>query len=120
MNQSANAELATLGGNRHQIRSLNDALRRTGRSGRIVMTAGVASLGEELIAQVLLAVATFDAFDPDNDPHGEHDFGAVQVQGHRVFFKIDAYDRDLRYHSPDPADPAVTCRVMTLMLAEEY
>ena len=46
-----------------------------------------------------------------------HDFGAVQVHGHTVFFKIDTYDRNLRYHSPDPADPAVTCRVMTLMLA---
>ncbi len=84
------------------------------------MTAGIAALGEELIAQVLIAVATFDAFNADNDPYGEHDFGAVQVHGHTVFFKIDTYDRNLRYHSPDPADPAVTCRVMTLMLAEEY
>ncbi len=27
-----------------------------------------------------------------SDPYGEHDFGAVQVQGHKVFFKIDSYD----------------------------
>jgi len=32
-----------------------------------------------------------------------------------VFFKIGAYDTDLRYHSLNPADP-----IMTLMLAEEY
>ena len=88
MNQSASTEPATSGSNRHQIRKLNDALRRTGRGGRIVMTAGVASLGDQLIGQVLLAVAAFDAFDTDNDPYGEHDFGAVQVQGHTVFFKI--------------------------------
>jgi len=119
VNQSANAELATLSGNQHQIRTSNDALRRTGQGGRIVMTAGLASLGE-LIAQVLAAVAAFDAFDTDSDPYGEHDFGAVQVQGHTIFFKIDAYDRDLRYHSPDPANPDATCRVMTVMLAEEY
>ena len=120
MNQSANAEPVTLGHSRDQIREFNDTLRRTGRGGRIVMTAGVSSLEDELITQVLLAVATFDAFNADNDPHGEHDFGAVQVQGHTVFFKIDYYDRDLLCHSPDPADPAVTSRVMTVMLAEEY
>jgi hypothetical protein len=42
------------------------------------------------------------------------------VSWRRVLFKIDYYDRALTYHSPDASDPAVTERVMTVMLAEEY
>ncbi len=50
----------------------------------------------------------------------EHDFGVFDADGHRIFFKIDYYDKTLTYHSPDPSDPAVTERVITVMLAEEY
>jgi Protein of unknown function (DUF3768) len=50
----------------------------------------------------------------------EHDFGAFDADRHRVFFKIDYFDESLSYHSPDPADPSVTKRVITIMLAEEY
>jgi Protein of unknown function (DUF3768) len=35
-------------------------------------------------------------------------------------FKIDYYDNDLNFHSPDPADPTVTERIITIMLADEY
>jgi hypothetical protein len=55
-----------------------------------------------------------------NDPHEEHDFGSFEAEGHTIFFKIDYLDRSLNYHSPDPADPAVTVRVITVMLADEY
>jgi hypothetical protein len=57
---------------------------------------------------------------PHNDPHGEHDFGAIDEDGVRFFWKIDTYDRDMSAHSPDPTDPKVTTRVLTIMPAEEY
>ena len=62
----------------------------------------------------------YDEFDAANDPYGEHDFGAVEIKGTRFFFKIDYYDRDYAFASADPADENVTCRVMTIMLAEDY
>jgi hypothetical protein len=37
-----------------------------------------------------------------------------------IMFKIDYFDRDLSMHSHDPADPSVTQRIITIMLAEEY
>ncbi len=69
---------------------------------------------------ILQAVAKFDSFDEDNDPYGEHDFGALEVEGERLFWKVDYFDRSLAAGSPDPADPLVTTRVLTIMLAEEY
>ncbi|MFZ1952935.1 MAG: DUF3768 domain-containing protein [Pseudolabrys sp.] len=55
-----------------------------------------------------------------NDPHHEHDFGSFDADGQTIFFKIDYYDRALMFHSPDPANPSVTQRIMTIMLAHEY
>lgn len=102
------------------IRALNDALRRTFHGGRIVMTDGVVNRGAGFINAVSQAVKTFDDFTPDNDPHQEHDFGALEVEDERVFFKIDYYDKDLQWHTPDATDPNVTTRVLTILLASEY
>ncbi len=104
-----------------EIRRLNDALRRgKGDDGMIVVTAGLRAMGQEFLAEAASAVAAFDAFSEDNDPHGEHDFGALTVQGEKLFFKVDYYDLAMSAHSPDPADPQVTRRVLTIMLANEY
>ena len=105
---------------RERIRALNDELRRSHSGGLIVLTAGIQGLGADLVREIDDAVAVFTEFDNDNDPYGEHDFGSVTVCEHVVFFKIDYFDLDLLNHSPDPADPELTRRVMTLMLAEEY
>ena len=82
-----------------------------------MMTAGVIALGRAKQMAILDAVAAFDSVDADNDPYGEADFGALQVEGERILFKIDYYDRSLTGHSPDLADPSVTTRVLTIMLA---
>ncbi|QGY00848.1 DUF3768 domain-containing protein [Methylobacterium mesophilicum SR1.6/6] len=102
------------------VRALNDAFRRSFAGGQVVETPGVIELAEIDRIALLLAVRRFSSFDPDNDPHGEHDFGAVEVGGERFFWKIDAYDRALLGGSPDPTDPAVTTRVLTIMCADEY
>ena len=103
-----------------KIRELNDRLRTTGVGGMIVVTDGIASLRPEIGRAVHKGVAAFTAFEEDNDPYKEHDFGSVEVGGNTVFWKIDYYDRLMTAGSSDPADPQITCRVMTIMLAEEY
>jgi hypothetical protein len=103
-----------------RIRDLNDQLRRSLTGGMLVMTKGIIALGAKRQMTILSAIAAYDTFDPENDPYGEHDFGALTVEGERILFKIDYLDRGLTGHSPDPADPTVTTRVLTVMLAEEY
>ena len=107
-------------GRTETIRALNDQLRTTRTGGQIVMTIGVNGLPDATQRDLFRALAAYNEFDADNDPHGEHDFGLLVVDGHEIMFKVDYFDNDLVYHSPDPADPSVTRRVMTLMLAEEY
>ena len=107
---------------RDRIRELNDAFRKSldPNLGKVVMTSGVSALPSDVRAMAIRKTKTFDAFTADNDPHGEHDFGGFELAGQRFLFKIDCYDSSLEMGSDDPADPAKTTRVLTLMLAEEY
>jgi Protein of unknown function (DUF3768) len=103
-----------------RIRVLNDELRQHLLGGLAVMTPGVAALGQDAVDRIIKTITVFDDFCHANDPHGEHDFGSFEAEETTIFFKIDYYDRSLNHHSPDPADPSVTERVITIMLADEY
>jgi hypothetical protein len=103
-----------------RIRALNDELRQHLLGGGAVITPGIAALGAEAVKRLVQTIAIFNDFCTANDPHGEHDFGAFDFDGSAVMFKIDYYDKDLNLHSPNPADPAVTERIITIMLADEY
>lgn len=103
-----------------RIRVLNDKLRTSGEGGEIVITRGIHALRPDIVVAVIGAVRSFTAFNSANDPYREHDFALLEVCGQRVMFKIDYYDLKLCGHSPDAGDPAVTRRVLTIMLADEY
>jgi hypothetical protein len=103
--------------NVRRIRLLNDNFRTNFVGGQLMMTAGVAELPVDTKARVLLAVQSFSNFTKDNDPHGEHDFGNIQIEGETYFFKIDLYEEpDVKNPNGEP----VVNRVLTIMLAEEY
>lgn len=102
------------------IRCLNDTFRLTFAGGQVMLTQGILALGGEAQRQILDRVRTFDAFTPDNDPYGEHDFGSFEHEGERIAFKIDYYDLSLTYGSENPADDSITRRVMTITLMDEW
>ena len=101
-----------------KIRALNDQVRQSFTGCRVVITQGVQALDN--LPDLLDQVRRFDAFTPDNDPYGEHDFSSFRHVGETIFWKFDYYDVDMTMHSPDASDPTVTTRVLTIMLADEY
>lgn len=104
-----------------RIRELNDEFRKTFEPGnKVVLTCGVADNSPETIQEIVKAVKLFKDFNDGNDPFGEHDFGAFDINDEKYFWKIDYYDNDLKYGSEDPANPEVTTRVLTIMMAAEY
>ena len=101
------------------ICKLNDGLRCHQKGGQVFITRGVLAFGDQ-VPGILQGVAAYDDFADGNDPHGEHDFGAIIFSGQKIFWKIDYYDNNMQYGSPDPANASVTSRVLTIMLSDEY
>jgi hypothetical protein len=100
-----------------KIALLNDAFRKTLSGGKVMLTAGVNELPDMVKAAAIQKVVSFDDFNEDNDPYGEHDFGAFEAEGHTIFFKIDLYEEPgVKRKNGEP----VVNRVLTIMLAEEY
>ena len=78
---------STITSTAERIRALNDAFRRTFVGGAVMITAGVEAMPLEQRRSLLAKVRAFDVFTDDNDPHGEHDFGAIDEGGVRCFWK---------------------------------
>lgn len=110
----------TTSGEKARVAALNDAFRHApcGADGRVVCTRGVAALPATDVLRLVQAVATFDAFTRDNDPHGEHDRATVTLDGEPFVWKIDYYaDAGCNAGAPD----RTACyRVLTIMRAAEY
>ena len=103
------------------IAELNDRFRKGDRSlGKTVGSEIFSNLSPDQKLAIIRLVREFDDFNEGNDPHQEHDFGSVEYDGDKWLWKIDYYDPNYEHGSEDPANPAVTRRLMTIMLASEY
>lgn len=90
--------------------------------GRMHVTRSLIEASDGFMAEAVKATGAFDTFEPENDPEGWHDFGAVEVRGETVFWKIDLYeaDSDFRYGAEAPDNLATTTRVLTVMMARDW
>lgn len=104
-----------------KIRQLNDRFRNGDMSlGKVVFTGELAQEAEDVRLAHYLAVRKFEAFNPGDDPYGEHDFGALKPYHRKIQFKIDYYDHSLEFGADDPADPANCRRILSIFYAEDY
>ena len=112
-----------------KVADLNDQLRKDMFTGnmlkkhnlknKIVLTPGIAGLNLIDKEKVFASVKYFGNFTKNNNPWGEKDFGSFNFKKETFNWKIDYYDNDMKYHSPDKTDPNKTVRVLTIMKAEE-
>jgi hypothetical protein len=66
------------------IAELNDAFRKSLFGGNVYLTRGISALSIAAQNEIVGRVRTFDAFGPDNDPYGEHDFGSFEYSGQTI------------------------------------
>lgn len=102
--------------NTNLITELNDKFRKSPPNRDWKFTQGA----RENVLELIKAIASFDTFTKDNDLYKEHDFGSIEIQGEKYFWKIDYFNPDLEYGSEDPNDPELTRRVITIMHSSEY
>lgn len=103
-----------------RIRTQNDVFRATGNGGRIAFTGALSQEPEEYRNQVYERVRLYRDWPETKDPYGEHDFGRLMVGKRAIIWKIDYFDLDMNHGSEDPADPAQTTRLLSILFAEDY
>ena len=112
-----------------KVADLNDQLRKDMFTGnmlkkenlknKIVLTPGIAGLNLKDKEKIFFSVKYYGNFTKNNNPWGEKNFGSFNFKKETFNWKIDYYDNDMKYHSPDKSDPDKTVRVLTIMKAEE-
>ena len=99
-----------------KIGQLNDAFRRSGCGGKILLTSSIRNKSHEDLWHIFQKIKTFDNFNGKNAPYGsEHNFGCFDYNGENIMWKIDYYSPDMKYFSEDPSDPQKTIRTLTIM-----
>ncbi len=115
--------------NSEKVAKLNDAFRQeldnpfvaVNPRNQVKTTQGIWDcFDNEEIGSIFQDIRKFDNFNNENNPYKERDFGSLKRKGRTIFWKIDYYDNDMKYHSLDNTDPEKTKRVLTVMLASEY
>ena len=81
----------------------------------LVITTGVREMGQIMMLKLLGMVRDFDTFTKDNDPYGEHDFGMIEIEGQKNFWKIDDYRG-----SGEEVGGVKIRYLLTVMKSEEY
>jgi hypothetical protein len=103
-----------------RVASLNDRARHTLTGCKVLITRGIQDLGQMAVNDILARVRSFDSSIEDNDPYGDRSFGEFEWGNTSILWKIDCFDPNMEMHSFDPSDSAITLRVLTVMLDEEY
>ncbi|AQT47981.1 DUF3768 domain-containing protein [Bartonella choladocola] len=104
-----------------KVVELNDKLRKHGIGGKIHFTSTFYNLPDDLRSKLLKKIRSFDDFDKDNDPYGQHDFAMVEIEDTKAYFKIDYHNKDdVNFGSADPSNPEITHRIMTIGLMSDY
>ena len=103
-----------------KIAKQNDQFRKSFCGGKVLLTCGISSLPLLQQTEIINKVKNFNNFTEDNAPYGKHDFGCIEYHGQQIFWKIDLYDLNYEFYSPQPDDKPQTNRVLTILFAEEY
>lgn len=102
------------------IAILNNKFRKSLIGGEVLLSAGISAMSLEDKANIISLVQNFDDFNENNDPYKEHDCASFDYKGNKILWKIDYYDLNHKYMSEDPANPDITNRVLSILLAEEW
>lgn len=94
---------------------INDNARKSiGVGCMLIQTEGVNALPQKKQSELREAVENFNTFTQDNDPNGEHDFGSIEKNGEKYFWKFDDYGENYKENG------ATHRLVLTIMRADEY